>query len=57
VDVRALAVPIEDHDQFGGPVNGCGGVGRHGGELGSLPRFDDDFAIAEQQAHSTQRDE
>jgi hypothetical protein len=36
VDVRALSVAVEDHDEFGGVVDGGEGVGCHGGELGGF---------------------
>jgi hypothetical protein len=36
MDVGALALAVEDHDEFGGAVNGREGVRRHGGELGGL---------------------
>ena len=57
VDVGALAVAVEDHDEFGGFVDGCEGVRRHGGELGGLSRFDGDLAVTERQAHSSLDDE
>jgi hypothetical protein len=48
VDVGALAVAVEDHDELGGAVDGGEGVWRHGGELGGLAGLDDDLSVAEQ---------
>src|SRR5204863_472219 len=39
MDVGALAVAVEDHDQFGRAVDGSEGVRRHGGELGGFARL------------------
>ena len=57
MDVGALAVAVEDHDEFGRAVDGREGVRRHGGELGCLSGLDDDLAFAEQQAHPSRDDE
>jgi hypothetical protein len=47
MDVGALAVAVEDHEEFGRAVDGCEGVWRHGGELGGLAGLDGDLAVAE----------
>ena len=57
VDVSALAVAVEDHDEFRGAVAGCAGVRGHGGELGGLAGLDDDLAFAEQQPYPPFDDE
>lgn len=57
VHVRALAVAVEDHDQFGRSVDGCDGVWSHGPELGRLAGLDGDFAFPEGQAHPSRDDE
>jgi hypothetical protein len=51
MDVRALAVPVEDRDDLGGAVDRPERVRRHGGELGGFPGFDGDLAVTERQAH------
>ena len=51
VDVGALAVAVEDHDELRWAVNGREGVRCHGGELGGLAGLDGDLAFAERQAH------
>ena len=57
VDVGALAVAVEDHDELGRAVDGGEGVRRHGGELGGLAGLDDDLAFAERQPHPPLDDE
>lgn len=57
MDVGALAVAVEDHDELGRAVDGCEGVRRHGAELGGLAGLDEDLAFAERQAHSPLEDE
>lgn len=57
MDVGALAVAVEDHDELGRAVDGCEGVRRHGAELGGLAGFYEDLAFAERQAHSPLEDE
>ena len=57
VDVGAVAVAVEDHDEFGGPVDGCDGMGCHGGEFGGFAGVDGDLAFAERQAHLSLDDE
>jgi len=49
VDVCALPVAVEDHDEFGGVVDGADSVGCHRGELGGFAGLDDDVSIAEQE--------
>ena len=46
MDVGAVAVTVEDHDEFCGAIAGREGVRGHGGELGGLTGLDDDFAFA-----------
>ena len=46
VDVGALSVAVEDHDELGRAVDGREGVWRHGGELGGLAGLDGDLAFA-----------
>jgi len=55
--VSALAVAVEDHNEFGRAVDGCEGMWRHGGELGGLAGLDGDVAFAERQAHAPVDDE
>jgi hypothetical protein len=57
MDVGALAVAVEDHDELGRAVDGCEGVRSHGGELGGLAGPDGDLAFAERQAHPSLDDE
>ena len=51
VDVGALAVAVEDHDELCRAVDSSEGVRRHGGELAGLAALDSDLAFAERQAH------
>lgn len=46
VDVGALAVAVEDHDEFGRVVDGGQCVRCHRGELGGLAGLDRDLAFA-----------
>jgi hypothetical protein len=57
MDVGALTVAIEDHDELGRAVDGCEGVRRHGAELGGLAGLDEDLAFAQRQAHPPLEDE
>ncbi len=47
MDMSALAVTVEDHDELGRAVNGGEGVWCHGGGLRRLAGLDDDLALAE----------
>jgi thioredoxin reductase/SAM-dependent methyltransferase len=51
VHVGALAIAVEDRDEFGRAVDGSRGVGGHRRELGCLAGLDDHLAIAERQQH------
>lgn len=44
MDVGALAVAVEDHDELGQAVDGRERVRCHGGELGCLAGLDGDLA-------------
>ena len=57
VDVGAVPVSVEDHDEFGGTVERSDGVRGHGGELGGLAGFHDDDSFAEQQLHTSAENE
>ena len=57
VNVGALAVAIEDHDEFRGSTLRREGMGRHRGELGRLAGLDDQLAFTEQQLHAAVGDE
>jgi len=46
VQVGALAVAVEDHDELCRCVEGIDGVGRHGGELGCFADVDDDLPLS-----------
>lgn len=57
MDVGALAVTVEEHDELRRAVDGCERMWRHGGELGGLAGLDRDLAFAERQTHSSLDDE
>jgi len=57
MDVGAVAVTVEDHDDLGRIVDGADGVGRHGGELGGFARIHHDLPVAEGQLDAAGEDE
>ena len=56
MDVGALAVAVEDHDELGGAVERLDRVRRHGRELGGLPGLDRDPPVGEVQPDATVED-
>lgn len=57
MDMGALAVAVEDHDELGRAVDGCEGMRCHRAELGGLAGLDEDLAFTERQVHSPLEDE
>ena len=47
MDVRALAVAVEEHDELGRPVHGCERVRCHRAELSGFTGLDDEVTLTE----------
>lgn len=57
MDVGALTLAVEDHDDLGRPVDRSHCVGSHSRELGGFPGLDHDLTLAEIEAYPSLDDE